>query len=112
MPVKDRELQWREFADFATLEKLLEVGQSLIVVRDLDTLLQKITESAGAVLGANIMRKWVMSLCRRSFGGTFGIQRSQWEEVECDRTGNPLCSRCLRERSLFMRPMPEKIGSS
>jgi len=55
MLVKDRELQGRDSVNLAILEKLLEVGQSLIVVRDLKSLLQKIAEAAGSVLGADVI---------------------------------------------------------
>jgi len=55
MSVKDRELQDRSFANSKILEKLLEVNQSLISVRDLDLLLQKVAETAGSVLGADVI---------------------------------------------------------
>ncbi len=42
-------------ASLTTLEKLLQVGQSLILVRDLESLLQQIVEAAGAVLGADVI---------------------------------------------------------
>ena len=55
MSVKDRELQDQSFADSRTLEKLLEISQSLISVRDLELLLQGIAEAAGDVLGADVI---------------------------------------------------------
>ncbi len=45
----------RGLVDLDTLEKLLEVGQSLVVVRDLKHLLRKIARSACSVLKADIV---------------------------------------------------------
>ncbi len=43
------------FTDLETLKKLLSVGQSLIVVRDVAPLLHQVAETAGTVLGADII---------------------------------------------------------
>ncbi len=47
--------QKKDFGVSATLAKILEVGQSLLVIRDLNVLLKKIAESAGTMLGADIV---------------------------------------------------------
>ncbi len=55
MPVKGKKLQRRNFTDLATLEKILEIGQSLITARDLRALLRKIARTASSVLGADVV---------------------------------------------------------
>jgi len=55
MSVRDRKQQEQDFASLSILETLLEVTQSLVVVRDIESLLQKIAESAGSVLGADVI---------------------------------------------------------
>ncbi|HEY72315.1 MAG TPA: GAF domain-containing protein [Thermoflexia bacterium] len=55
MSARDGRQQKQDFVSFATLEKLLEVGQSLILVRDLEGFLKQIAEIAGTVTGADII---------------------------------------------------------
>jgi GAF domain-containing protein/anti-sigma regulatory factor (Ser/Thr protein kinase) len=55
MAVKNKKSQQRNLTDLTTLEKILEVGQSLIVVRDLELLLRKIARTAGSVLKADVV---------------------------------------------------------
>lgn len=55
MSRQDPKLRGQTIADSTVLAKLLEIGQSLIVVQDLGMLLRKITEGAGSVLGADVI---------------------------------------------------------
>jgi GAF domain-containing protein len=55
MTAKGKKQQEQDLVSLATLEKLLQVGQSLILVQDLEPLLQQIAESVGSGLGADVI---------------------------------------------------------
>jgi GAF domain-containing protein len=55
MSSRVRKPQQRDLADGIVLEKLVDIGQSLIAVRNLPPLLQKIAETAGTILSADVV---------------------------------------------------------
>jgi GAF domain-containing protein len=55
MPIKSKISDPATLASLATLEQLLDIGRSLIAVRDLSALLKKIVKAAGAILKADVI---------------------------------------------------------